>query len=118
MEDQSKRVESWLAGSDEAVRETEAAILASGNRKAIAEWQGLSDEGRRAMVRRVGHQVGGRGYWYSIVIWAGALVVILFDMAFVPQDTGWFSAVFIGGVIIAMYGVFVWWRQMWREDKR
>ncbi len=118
MEDQSKRVESWIAGSDEAVRETEAAILASGHKKAIAEWQGLSVEGRRAMARRVGHQVGGRGYGHAIALWAGALAVILLDVAIVPQDTPRFSIIFVAGVAVAMYGVFVWWRQIWRENKR
>ena len=117
MEDQSKRIDSWIAGRDEAVRETEAAILASGNKKAIAEWQALSEESKRAMVRRVGHQVGGRGYWHSIAIWAGSLAVILLDMAFVPQGTVWFGGIFIAAVAGAMYGVFVWWRQIWREDK-
>lgn len=117
MQDESKRVESWIEGSDEAVRETEAAILASGNRKAIAEWQGLSDEGRRAMVRRVGHQVGGRGYGHAIALLAGSLAAILLDLALVPQGTLWFNAIFMAGVVVAMYGVFVSWRQVWRENK-
>jgi hypothetical protein len=117
MQDQRKRIDSWTTGSDEAVRETEAAILASGNRKAIAEWQGLSCEGRRAMVRRVGHRVGGRGYGSAIGLWAGALVVILLDLALVPQEAPLFGVIFVAGVTLAMYGVFVWWRQIWRDHR-
>ena len=43
--------------------------------------------------------------------------MILLDMAFVPQGTVWFGGIFIAAVAGAMYGVFVWWRQIWREDK-
>jgi hypothetical protein len=114
MEDQSKRVESWIAGSDEAVRETQAAILASGNKEAIAEWRGLSDEGRRAMVRRVGHQVGGHGYTHALAIWAGALAVLFLGMAMVPRAQTLLIIIFMAG---GAYGLFVHYRQMWREVK-
>ena len=91
---------------------------ASGNKEAITEWQALSEEGKQAMVRRVGHQAKrGRAEWHAIAIWGGSLVVILLNMEFVPQDTVWFDAIFIAAIAASMYGVFVRWRQFWRENE-